>query len=615
MIEAQLERLSPKEQSVLEVASIVGASFSADLVSSAADTDLKSTEDLFEELSRRHPIVRWAGIERFPDGAVTERYEFVHALYRRVLYDRQSPGRRARLHRRIGERLEALSGVRIDEVAAELAYHFEASADWPRAIDYLLRTAEISRSRYAAAQADSVLERARGLVSKLPEAQRAPKEIELLTKLADHRTAEFDIRAIETYETLAAQAAHYGLIDIRVRALIDLAFPLSWLSAERCLQTAQRAQQLSASQDPHMHLRTRSRCAFLRLLAEGWSAQVAQEHLESVAEIKRSEDLPALALAPHLIEESITRYTSGQYREAYRLALEARAKLLELGRNPTLSLPYALSQTTAPLSLALLGDWGEALQDLAATRVRAEKNDNRILAIWLRVLEAFVRLHAMDYAGVRAICESALPLVQHVASHAVTDSQTPYPWLLRVAQICTGSAAAASGDTVRAFEHLCAASREMDHQAVLFDWYWRMPLVAGLVEAWLVKRDGARAQREAERLLDISLGTAEPTWQGLAWEANARVALANFDRSRARNCIARALSTVQGSEVPLAAWRVHATAAQIEQESGNQPLARSHGELSRATIRQLANSLPVQDPLRAIFLAAPAVAAILNAYS
>ena len=168
---------------------------------------------------------------------------------------------------------------------------------------------------------------------------------------------------------------------------------------------------------------------------------------------------------------------------------------------------------------------------------------------------------------------------------------------------------------MRAFEHLSAASRDMDRQAVLFDWYWRMPLVAGLVEAWLAKRDGARAQREADRLLEISLGTAELTWQALAWEANARVALANFDRSRARNCIARAISTMQGFEVPLAAWRVHATAAQIEQESGNQPLARSHGELSRATLRQLADSLPVQDPLRVIFLAAPAVAAILNAYS
>jgi DNA-binding winged helix-turn-helix (wHTH) protein len=107
MIEAQLERLSAEEQSALELASIAGAAFSASTISCATDTDLRSLEDVYEELSRRHHIVRWAATESLPDGSATERYEFVHALYRQVLYDRQPPGRRARLHRQIGERLNA----------------------------------------------------------------------------------------------------------------------------------------------------------------------------------------------------------------------------------------------------------------------------------------------------------------------------------------------------------------------------------------------------------------------------------------------------------------------------------------------------------------------------
>jgi hypothetical protein len=69
---------------------------------------------------------------------------------------------------------------------------------------------------------------------------------------------------------------------------------------------------------------------------------------------------------------------------------------------------------------------------------------------------------------------------------------------------------------------------------------------------------------------------------------------------------------VQGFEVPLAAWRVHATAAHIEEESGKLESARFHRDLSRATILQLANSLSEQEPLREIFLSAPAVAQILN---
>jgi hypothetical protein len=152
----------------------------------------------------------------------------------------------------------------------------------------------------------------------------------------------------------------------------------------------------------------------------------------------------------------------------------------------------------------------------------------------------------------------------------------------------------------------------MDRQTVLFDWYWRMPLAAGLTELWLAKGDRDRARLEAERFLEMTLATAERTYQGLAWEINARVALANRDPARARDCIAKAVSTVQGFEVPLAAWQVHATAARIDEQSGNLESARSHRDASRATILRLANSLPEQEPLRKIFLSAPAIVRVLS---
>jgi predicted ATPase/DNA-binding winged helix-turn-helix (wHTH) protein len=222
MSEAQLERLSAPERNALELASIAGASFSTNVISAAAGIDSCCLEDLYEQLSRRHQIVRWAGTQFLSDGCVTERYQFVHALYRQVLYDRQLPGRRARLHRLIGERLEARCAQRMEEVVPELAYHFEQAADWPRAIVYLQRAAEIAGRRHAHLQADSMLTRALELVSNLPEATQARTELQLVTTLAAHRVAALDMRAMETLETLAALAADYGLIDRRARALVDL---------------------------------------------------------------------------------------------------------------------------------------------------------------------------------------------------------------------------------------------------------------------------------------------------------------------------------------------------------------------------------------------------------
>jgi hypothetical protein len=74
--------------------------------------------------------------------------------------------------------------------------------------------------------------------------------LQLLATLAAHRMAVFDMRATETYETLAARAAHLGLIDMQVRALLDLSYFFSLISAERCIEAAQRALQLSNGQDP-----------------------------------------------------------------------------------------------------------------------------------------------------------------------------------------------------------------------------------------------------------------------------------------------------------------------------------------------------------------------------
>jgi hypothetical protein len=605
MIEAQLEPLSAQEQSALELASIAGVTFFASVISAPEQFDSHGVEDLYEELSRRHHIVKWAATQSLPDGSLTERYEFVHALYRQVLYDRQLPGRRARLHRQIGERLAALYAPRLEEVVPELAYHFEQAADWPRAVDYLQQAAQIAGRRYAHRQADVLLARALELVSHLSGAQRAQVELQLLVALAAHRAAAFDMRAIETYETLVARAADYGLIDVQARALLDLSYFLSLTSAERSMEAVQRALRLSAGQDPAVRTRTRAIGAFRRLSVSGWNTQDALEFRAGLAELHKGQDSAALDFG--LLEGSHIRFLSGEYREARRLALEVRAKWLEPGTNPNLRIEYYRSDALAVLPLVFLGEWGTALKEFAAALAEARKNVNENNVLWLQVHQAWLHLHALDFTGVLAICRSALALLRDPALRAAAP-----PPQLRRALILSGSASAAVGDYARALEDFSAAACDMDRQTVFLDWYWRMPLVAGLTEVWLAKGDRVRAQQEAERLLEMSLDTEERTWQGLAWEINARVALANRDAARARDCMARGVSTVQGFEVPLAAWQVHATAAHIEKESGNLESAQSHLDLSRATIMQLADSMEQREPLRKIFLSAPAVARVLR---
>ncbi|MGO9994389.1 MAG: ATP-binding protein [Steroidobacteraceae bacterium] len=111
MIELQIERLSAEEQRVLEIASVSGVAFTANVNALGTALDRETFESVCEDLSRRQLMVRRRTVSnQFPESMISECYEFAHALYREVFYCRQTPARRAKLQLRIGGRpTEALS--------------------------------------------------------------------------------------------------------------------------------------------------------------------------------------------------------------------------------------------------------------------------------------------------------------------------------------------------------------------------------------------------------------------------------------------------------------------------------------------------------------------------
>jgi tetratricopeptide (TPR) repeat protein len=240
-----------------------------------------------------------------------------------------------------------------------------------------------------------------------------------------------------------------------------------------------------------------------------------------------------------------------------------------------------------------------------------DKNADYLWAQVVHLNRAWVHLHAMDFAGALAICNSTLPLARHPELRPTPDFPTLRP-VIRMCLFLTGSAETALGNYESALEHLLAEQRDMDQPAIFWAWYGRMQLESALTELWLAKGDLAQARPQAERFLKIALATAEHTWQALGWEVNARVAIAELDLTRAHDCISKGLSAMEGFEVPLAAWRVHATAFELYQNSGDRDLAERHLALSRATIMKLANSMSAEEPLRRTFLSAPMIRKILG---
>lgn len=105
-IEAPVHRLPEEEQRVLEAASVVGVELSAAALAAGLEADVGEVQCRCATLVRCNLLIEPRGHEAWPDGTVSARYGFVHALYQSVLYERLGPARRRALHRRVAERLE-----------------------------------------------------------------------------------------------------------------------------------------------------------------------------------------------------------------------------------------------------------------------------------------------------------------------------------------------------------------------------------------------------------------------------------------------------------------------------------------------------------------------------
>ena len=177
-IEWEVEKLAEGEQQALEAASVVGAEFSVAAVAASLEQPTEAIEELCEMLAKRGQFLRAEGLAKWPDGTVCTHYRFIHALYQEVLYERIAPGRRIRLHQRIGERIEAAYGEQTTPVTVELAVHFDQGHETQRAVAYYQYAGEHALRRHGYQEAIRHLSRGLELLRGLPQTwERVQQEI------------------------------------------------------------------------------------------------------------------------------------------------------------------------------------------------------------------------------------------------------------------------------------------------------------------------------------------------------------------------------------------------------------------------------------------------------
>jgi DNA-binding CsgD family transcriptional regulator/tetratricopeptide (TPR) repeat protein len=121
-------------------------------------------EDVLRELGGLEPrelrdALREAVGQRLVEVDADGRYRFRHALLREAVHEDLLPGEHADLHRALGEALERRAEEALAE-RTEIAHHFAAAGDRPRALAAAVRAAGLAEQAYANGEAAAMLERA-----------------------------------------------------------------------------------------------------------------------------------------------------------------------------------------------------------------------------------------------------------------------------------------------------------------------------------------------------------------------------------------------------------------------------------------------------------------------
>jgi DNA-binding winged helix-turn-helix (wHTH) protein/tetratricopeptide (TPR) repeat protein len=222
-IEEQVRQLTAFEREALEAAAIVGTDVSAAVLAGALERSIRDVETACANLTRVGQFLRAAGDIEYPDGTVSDRYEFVHAFYIEVLCALMPAGRRVRLHQQTGLTLEHLHAGRAHEAAAQLATHFVEARDARKSVTYLQRAAEQSLARSAPREAIARLEEAMRMLPRIAETpERAELELSVQAMLATALTAT------RGFSDAAAEAAYRRAYDLAKSMATPRLFPIAF---------------------------------------------------------------------------------------------------------------------------------------------------------------------------------------------------------------------------------------------------------------------------------------------------------------------------------------------------------------------------------------------------
>jgi class 3 adenylate cyclase/tetratricopeptide (TPR) repeat protein/DNA-binding XRE family transcriptional regulator len=508
---ARMDRLPELPRRVLQTASVLGRAFPLRLLEAV----WHGAEPLEPQLQQLQQLEFLYHTGQEPS------FVFKHALTQEVAYGGLLAGRRRALHAAAGRALEGLYAGRLEEVYDQLAHHYAQTEEAPKAVEYLMRSAENAARVYAHVDAAHALEQALEHADRLPAEQRDRRVLEILVRLA--HSLYFAGRVPNTVELLLA---NQELLERVGDAALSGPYHV-WLGHAYCyVGDVERARQ---------HVQ--------QALAAG----------------RRCGDDATVGKANYVL--SRIGYWSSHYREGVEAGQQAVALL---GKTDEV-LWLGLSHWAVGTNYAFLGQFDAALEALRCCRAIGEASGDPRLQTYAGWQSGWVLATRGDWEEGLAACQGSLAQARDAFNTAGATGFSGYAYLEH-------------RDVAHAIPQLEQARElygRLGYRAVQC-WFgvW-------LAEALRLAGQAEAARALAVESVEISREVSSPYGRGLGERLLGRLALDSGELREAEARLTESRDVLRSIEAQFELGQTHLALAELAQRQNDPPAMAAHSEQAR----------------------------------
>lgn len=628
LLVARIDCLTDEARRTLQVASVVGRSFTYHVLRSLIDFSTEELDQHLLALERTQMIQRTASLPELE-------YIFRHALTQEAAYSTILLKQRRVYHLRIGEALEKLYPNRREEIAGMLGDHFFQARHYEKAFHYLNLAGDVAFRLHAAHEALEHYAQAIQCIGKVEVSSE--QIVHLYSRLG--RVYELDNqfdRALEIYQEMSRLADENGDEQLKLESLVAQCIlhatqtplydpPQAKKLGEAALALARKINDQAKE----------SRVLWGLLLVEAWGEGDNHKALDyGLRSLELARELGLREQMGFTYTNLVNVYWNlNQLDEARQANREAEAIWEESGNLPMLADAYTMKQNAlviegklkmtleiARKSLHLAKSIGNAWNQLTAlhymTIVYTEQGKIRHA---LETMEEYSRL--VEEAGFFQLSGLALRISSYLSigalEHAAPLADALYkereqyiplfrPWylaLIIIVKIAQGSLEQAERILEEAYQNI-----NLDNSPIIYTGF--LPLAE--IHLRLALRDPDRALERAQYLVETirRVGFRQILPEALWLLGKAQLALNQWER--ARPIMKEALNASQEIGERRVRWQILDTLAEIEVHNGDTSRAKKMQEQIRGIITFIADHSP--SDLRASFLAQPEINNIIEHY-